>query len=542
MREACRFEEGNPGLELGIELGEGWREGRDKVLVAGDFGLWVEQLLAESTGKEGKGLVPVAFGFSDDVQRPEFRVDDPYEVGQEFFRWEFATAVAGSILGINPFDQPDVQAAKDKTSEILSRGGEPSVAPEGDLDELLAQGGEGDYVSVQAFVDPAREAELEPILERARATGRPVAVGLGPRYLHSTGQLHKGGPDTGVFVQVVDDLGEELPIPGRPFGFRTLIAAQAAGDYEALKERGAPHRESDVVRFGMVGLGRMGSGMTERLRRHGLEVMSYDPKVDSTAGSLEELASQLDRPRVFWLMVPSGDITEATFRQSLDVLEEDDVLVDGGNSFFRDSIRRHEEAKARGIHFVDVGVSGGIWGLQVGFCLMAGGDEEPASRLKPIFEGLAPENGWAHVGGPGRGPLREDGPQRDRVRPDGGVRRGVRADEPLGVRPRSRGDRRHLALRLRRPLVAARPPLRVVQGARLEARGHRAVRRGLRRGALDDQRGDQPERARPRDRELALRALRVAARDQLRREGRGGAAEPVRRARGARGREARGGP
>jgi glucose-6-phosphate isomerase len=238
MREACRFEEGNPGLELGLELGEGWREGRDKVLVAGDFGLWVEQLLAESTGKEGKGLVPVAFGYSDDVQRPEFRVDDPYEVGQEFFRWEFATAVAGSILGINPFDQPDVQAAKDKTSEILSRGGEPSVAPEGDLDELLAQAGEGDYVSVQAFVDPAREAELEPILERARATGRPVAVGLGPRYLHSTGQLHKGGPDTGLFVQVVDDLGEELPIPGRPFGFRTLIAAQAAGDYEALKERG----------------------------------------------------------------------------------------------------------------------------------------------------------------------------------------------------------------------------------------------------------------------------------------------------------------
>ena len=238
MREACRFEEGNPGLELGVELGEGEREGRDKVLVAGDFGLWVEQLIAESTGKEGKGLVPVAFGFSDDVQRPEFRVDDPYEVGQEFFRWEFATAVAGSILGINPFDQPDVQAAKDKTSEILSRGGEPSVAPEGDLDELLAGAGEGDYVSVQAFVDPVREAELEPILERARATGRPVAVGLGPRYLHSTGQLHKGGPDTGVFVQVVDDLGEELPIPGRPFGFRTLIAAQAAGDYEALKERG----------------------------------------------------------------------------------------------------------------------------------------------------------------------------------------------------------------------------------------------------------------------------------------------------------------
>ena len=234
MREACRLEVGNPGLELGLELGEG----PDKVLVEGDFGLWVEQLLAESTGKQGKGLVPVRYGDTDDVQRPDFRVDDPYEVAQEFFRWEFATAVAGSILGINPFDQPDVQAAKDKTNELLSRGGEPSVEPEGDLDELLDGAREGDYVAILAFIDPAREGELAPLVERARATGRPVTVGLGPRYLHSTGQLHKGGPDTGLFVQVVDDLGEELPIPGKPFGFRTLIAAQAAGDFEALKERG----------------------------------------------------------------------------------------------------------------------------------------------------------------------------------------------------------------------------------------------------------------------------------------------------------------
>jgi transaldolase / glucose-6-phosphate isomerase len=234
MREACRLEVGNPGLELGLELGEG----PDKVLVEGDFGLWVEQLLAESTGKQGKGLVPVRYGDSADVQRPDFRVDDPYGVGQEFFRWEFATAVAGSLLGINPFDQPDVQAAKDKTNELLARGGEPSVEPEGDLDALLAGASEGEYVAILAFIDPAREAELAPLVERARATGRPVTVGLGPRYLHSTGQLHKGGPSTGLFVQVVDDLGEELPIPGKPFGFRTLIAAQAAGDFEALKERG----------------------------------------------------------------------------------------------------------------------------------------------------------------------------------------------------------------------------------------------------------------------------------------------------------------
>jgi transaldolase / glucose-6-phosphate isomerase len=238
MREACRLDVGNPGLDLGLALGEGWREGRDKILVEGDFGLWVEQLVAESTGKDGKGLVPVWHGDGADVQRPDFRVDDPYEAGQEFFRWEFATAVAGSILGINPFDQPDVQAAKDKTNELLARGVEPSLEPEGDLDELLAGAREGDYVAILAFVDPAREGELAPLVERARATGRPVTVGLGPRYLHSTGQLHKGGPDTGLFVQVVDDLGEELPIPGKPFGFRTLIAAQAAGDSEALKERG----------------------------------------------------------------------------------------------------------------------------------------------------------------------------------------------------------------------------------------------------------------------------------------------------------------
>jgi transaldolase/glucose-6-phosphate isomerase len=227
MREACRLDEGNPGLELGLALADA-----PFVRVEGVFGLWVEQLLAESTGKEGRGIVPVRGG----GEPFEVRLEDPYELGQEFFRWEFATAVAGSVLGVNPFDQPDVQAAKDKTSELLARGGEPSLESDGDLDELL--GGEGEYVAVLAFVDPAREHELEPIVERVRATGLPYSVGLGPRYLHSTGQLHKGGPGGGLFVQVVDDLGEELAIPGQPFGFRTLIAAQAAGDFEALKERG----------------------------------------------------------------------------------------------------------------------------------------------------------------------------------------------------------------------------------------------------------------------------------------------------------------
>ena len=166
------------------------------------------------------------------------RLPDPYEVGQEFFRWEFATAVAGSVLGIDPFDQPDVQAAKDKTNEVLASG-DAKLEPEGSLDAVLGSARAGtDYVAILAFVDPAREAELEPLIARARQTGCPVTVGLGPRYLHSTGQLHKGGHNRGVFVQVVDDLGEELPIPGREFGFRRLIAAQAAGDFAALEERG----------------------------------------------------------------------------------------------------------------------------------------------------------------------------------------------------------------------------------------------------------------------------------------------------------------
>jgi 6-phosphogluconate dehydrogenase len=157
------------------------------------------------------------------------------------------------------------------------------------------------------------------------------------------------------------------------------------------------------VKLGMVGLGRMGSGMTERLRRDGHEVMTYDPQVESTAESLGELAQQLEQPRVFWLMVPSGPITEQSFEQSLEVLDKDDILVDGGNSYFRDSIVRHDRAKAQGIRFVDVGVSGGVWGLEVGFCLMAGGEDDATSQLVPIFESLAPENGWADVGGPGAG-------------------------------------------------------------------------------------------------------------------------------------------
>ena len=246
MADACRLDEGNPGFELGRRFGAGWQEGRDKVCIRdtpGGFGLWAEQLIAESTGKQGKGLVPAPGESPEGADRQEAvpQVDDPHDLGAEFFRWEFAVAVAGAYLEINPFDQPDVQAAKDKTNEVLATGREPELAAEGSVDELLAEAREGDYVCVQAFLAPSPEhdAALESLVRSlGLRTGLVVTHGYGPRYLHSTGQLHKGGPNTGLFLQVVDDPGEELPIPGRPFGFRRLIRAQAAGDFASLKERG----------------------------------------------------------------------------------------------------------------------------------------------------------------------------------------------------------------------------------------------------------------------------------------------------------------
>ena len=244
MADACRGD-ANPGLQLGVQLGEHWREGRDKVCIEetqGHFGLWAEQLIAESTGKQGKGLVP-APGESPaglDRQAAEVQLDDSYEIGAEFFRGEFAVAVAGAVLEINPFDQPDVQAAKDKTKEVLASGEDPQLEPKGSLDELLARAEPSNYIAIQAFIDPMREGELQPLIAQAHETGCVVTHGLGPRYLHSTGQLHKGGPSTGRFVQVVDDTGNEIPIPGQDFGFGRLIRAQAEGDYRSLEERGRP--------------------------------------------------------------------------------------------------------------------------------------------------------------------------------------------------------------------------------------------------------------------------------------------------------------
>jgi 6-phosphogluconate dehydrogenase len=158
------------------------------------------------------------------------------------------------------------------------------------------------------------------------------------------------------------------------------------------------------MQLGMIGLGRMGNGMTDRLREHDHDVKTYDPQVESrTAGSLEELKGQLDAPRAFWMMVPAGDVTENVFQELLTLADKGDTIVDGGNSNFRDSQRRHAAAAEHGIDFVDAGVSGGIWGLEVGFCLMVGGDAEPVKRLEPVFTSLAPEKGYAHVGASGAG-------------------------------------------------------------------------------------------------------------------------------------------
>jgi 6-phosphogluconate dehydrogenase len=154
---------------------------------------------------------------------------------------------------------------------------------------------------------------------------------------------------------------------------------------------------------GMIGLGRMGANMTKRLTQHGHDLKTYDPGVESTASTIAELRDQLDAPRAFWMMVPSGKITEQTFQELLAVGEAGDTIVDGGNSNFRDSQRRYAEAAERSIHFVDAGVSGGVWGLENGYCLMVGGDSEPVKRLEPVFTALAPDDGYAHVGPSGAG-------------------------------------------------------------------------------------------------------------------------------------------
>ena len=268
--DSCVPTADNPGAWLGAVLGEAALAGRDQLtflLPQGmrTLGYWLEQLIAESTGKQGKGILPVegeplgspavygdrrlfvAIGEHDGLDalaaagHPVVRLpyDDPYQLGAEFFRWEFATAVAGHILGINAFDQPDVQAAKDATARILD-GDEPdpSTPP---LQEVLASVQPGDYISIHAYAP--RNDETEAMLRRVRLALRDryhvaTTAGFGPRFLHSAGQLHKGGAANGVFLQYVTENPSDLAIPGRPFTFGTLKQAQALGDLAALRTLG----------------------------------------------------------------------------------------------------------------------------------------------------------------------------------------------------------------------------------------------------------------------------------------------------------------
>jgi hypothetical protein len=238
--------------ELGHAMGEAGRAGRDKITVVvpepfAAFGLWVEQLIAESTGKQGRGLVPVP---TTDPEPGEDRhlvaldLDDPLELGREFLRWEVATAIAGSVLDIDPFDEPNVTESKQNTERVLDNLPLPAVASEDP--STLGMWLKGhvrpkDYVSVQAYLPYGQDEKLERLRRTLRdgLHGAPVTVGYGPRFLHSTGQLHKGGPDEVVAVQLVPRTpSAELPIPGFGYDFGTLIAAQAIGDHQSLLDHG----------------------------------------------------------------------------------------------------------------------------------------------------------------------------------------------------------------------------------------------------------------------------------------------------------------
>ncbi len=286
----------NPGLALGAFMAAAASKGRDKLTLAmpealTPFGLWIEQLVAESTGKHGKGVLPVTADGSqvrvgDDTALvvmtlagqghaqapaagvPTFRIDlpDVAALGGEFFRWEVATAAAGMLLGINPFDEPNVQQAKDATRVLLDtyvrEGRLPVPEPDGAVEGIrlaLSRSARaavdaagpfgflnvvrsGDYVSLLAYLPPDDE-RFAPALARLQktigiSTGCPATVGYGPRYLHSTGQLHKGGPNTGVFVIVASEPAQDLAIPGLPYSFGTLELAQAVGDFESLDRAG----------------------------------------------------------------------------------------------------------------------------------------------------------------------------------------------------------------------------------------------------------------------------------------------------------------
>lgn len=300
MREDCASSvesHSNPGAFLGAAIATLATAGRDKLTLVtspsiGSFGLWAEQLIAESLGKDGKGVVPVADepsigvdSYGDDrffvylrvtgddnlatdesirliAERgqPMVRLDlrDRYDLGAEFFRWEFATAVAGAIIKVNPFDQPNVQAAKNMTDSVLEAYRSTGNLPDGGfgitVQELLASITDGNYLAIMAYV--SQTPEIDRVFETLRRQiaeryGIATTLGYGPRFLHSTGQLHKGGPPSGAFLQITTRHGDYGSIPGAHFSFGTLADAQALGDSKALVAAGRRvarlRLESDVA-------------------------------------------------------------------------------------------------------------------------------------------------------------------------------------------------------------------------------------------------------------------------------------------------------
>ncbi len=269
----------NSGLWLGIVMGQLALQGRDKLtFVVGppieSFGLWAEQLVAESTGKHGKGILPVAdeplgdpdsygddrlFVYLRNADEPDEDLDQRVEalaradhptitldvhgaadLGRIFFFAEFATAVAGWVLGINPFDQPNVQEAKDNTAKVLAGGELPTVEP-GELAELLGAAEPPRYVAILGFTAPSDEVDAAVLELRSAirdATKATTTFGYGPRYLHSTGQFHKGGPPAGLFLEFVHPAAEDAEIPGAGYGFEHLKNAQAIGDLQTLRDHG----------------------------------------------------------------------------------------------------------------------------------------------------------------------------------------------------------------------------------------------------------------------------------------------------------------
>ena len=239
-------------VELGVAMGQAARDGHDKVTIVvpepfRSFGLWVEQLIAESTGKRGTGCVPVPTTepeMGDDRHVVLLEIDDPLQLGDEFQRWEIATAIAGHVLDIDPFDEPNVAESKENTKRVLTNlplpaveSSDPSTVSAWLKDTVRPR----DYVSLQAYLPFGQDDTLEGLRRAVRdgLGGLAVTAGYGPRFLHSTGQLHKGGPDEVVAVQIAPRAPTaHVEIPDHPYDFGTLIDAQAIGDHQSLKDHG----------------------------------------------------------------------------------------------------------------------------------------------------------------------------------------------------------------------------------------------------------------------------------------------------------------